>query len=62
MVNLNIRDTNTSSDPDGCANTNLINQVIQVATEPDFTGTEAADPVICYGESTTIDGVVNAVN
>jgi gliding motility-associated-like protein len=62
IVNLNIRDTNTSSDPDGCANTNLINQVIQVATEPDFTGTEAADPVICYGESTTIDGVVNAVD
>ncbi|RLJ59811.1 proprotein convertase P-domain-containing protein, partial [Lacinutrix venerupis] len=59
IVNLNITDTNTSPAPGtGCTNTNLINQVIQVGTEPDFTGTEAADTVLCYGESTTIDGVV----
>ncbi|MFP4847295.1 PKD domain-containing protein, partial [Winogradskyella sp. PE311] len=61
IVNLNIRDSNTSVDPEGCANTNLINQVVQVATEPDFTGTQAAETTICYGESTTIDGIVNAV-
>uniref|UniRef100_UPI0026339E10 PKD domain-containing protein n=1 Tax=uncultured Psychroserpens sp. TaxID=255436 RepID=UPI0026339E10 len=61
IVNLNIRDANTSIDPDGCANTNLINQVIQVATEPDFTGTAAADDLLCFGETTTIDGVVNPV-
>ncbi|MUU79453.1 PKD domain-containing protein, partial [Winogradskyella endarachnes] len=61
IVNLNITDTNTSVNPEGCSNTNLINQVVQVATEPDFTGTGAADTVLCYGESTTISGVVNAV-
>uniref|UniRef100_UPI00261262C1 PKD domain-containing protein n=1 Tax=uncultured Winogradskyella sp. TaxID=395353 RepID=UPI00261262C1 len=61
IVNLNIRDTNTSIDPDGCSNTNLINQVIQVATEPDFTGTAAAESTICFGESTTIEGIVNPV-
>ncbi|MFC0603952.1 T9SS type B sorting domain-containing protein [Winogradskyella pulchriflava] len=61
IVNLNIRDANTSQDPEGCTNNNLINQVIQVATEPDFTGTAAADPTICFGDSTTIEGVVNAV-
>ena len=57
IVNLNITDTN----PQGCSNTNLINQVIQVATEPDFTGTTAAEDPICFGESTTIDGVLAAV-
>ncbi|WP_460218351.1 T9SS type B sorting domain-containing protein [Psychroserpens sp. MEBiC05023] len=61
IVNLNIRDTNTGTDPLGCPNTNLINQVIQVATAPDFTGTQAADDTLCFGETTTIDGVVNAV-
>ncbi|WP_133085505.1 PKD domain-containing protein, partial [Winogradskyella aurantia] len=58
IVNLNIRDTNTSQDPLGCTNNNLINQVIQVATEPDFTGTRATSPVICFGESTDLTGVV----
>ncbi|WP_157514631.1 PKD domain-containing protein, partial [Mangrovimonas sp. TPBH4] len=61
LLNLNVRDGNTSVDPEGCANTNLINQVVQVAPAPDFTGTQAAESVLCFGESTTIDGVVNAV-
>jgi gliding motility-associated-like protein len=61
IVNLNIRDANTSIDPLGCPNTNLINQVIQVGTEPDFTGTVAAQDTICFGDSTTIDGVVTPV-
>ena len=61
IVNLNIRDTNTDSDPLGCVNTNLINQVIQVATEPDFTGTQAANANLCFGETTTIEGVVAPV-
>ncbi|MBR9915436.1 MAG: PKD domain-containing protein, partial [Algicola sp.] len=61
IVNLNIRDANTSSDPLGCPNTNLVNQVIQVGTAPDFTGTQAADDTLCFGETTTIDGVVNPV-
>ncbi|MFD2915955.1 PKD domain-containing protein, partial [Psychroserpens luteus] len=58
IVNLNTRDANTDSDPLGCANTNLINQVIQVATEPSFSGTGAANTDLCFGETTTIDGVV----
>ncbi|WP_458627457.1 PKD domain-containing protein [Winogradskyella sp. PC D3.3] len=61
IVNLNIRDANTSIDPLGCNNNNLINQVIQVATEPDFTGTEAANDTLCFGESTTITAEVEAV-
>ncbi|WP_430467643.1 T9SS type B sorting domain-containing protein [Winogradskyella ouciana] len=58
IVNLNINDANTSQDPEGCSNNNLINQVIQVATEPDFTGTAAAQSTLCFGETATIDGVV----
>ncbi|MCF1196074.1 PKD domain-containing protein, partial [Mangrovimonas futianensis] len=58
IVNLNITDSNTSVNPDGCQSTNLINQVVQVSTDPDFTGTEAADTELCFGESTTITGVV----
>ena len=61
IVNLNIRDANTDSDPLGCPNTNLINQVIQVATEIDFTGTQAADDTLCFGETTTIEGVATPV-
>ncbi|WP_114317117.1 PKD domain-containing protein, partial [Winogradskyella tangerina] len=61
IVNLNIRDTNTTQDPLGCTNNNLINQVVQVATEPDFTGTAAAENTICFGDSTTIEGVVSEV-
>lgn len=61
LVNLNITDTNTSVEPDGCKNTNLINQVIQVALPTDFTGTAAADSTICFGESTIINGVANVV-
>ena len=63
LVNLNITDTNTSVDPDGCKNTNLINQVIQVALPTDFTGTgnAAAASVLCFGDSTTITGVATVV-
>jgi len=59
FVNLNIRDTNTSSDPLGCSNTNAFNQIIQVADEPDFTGTEAVDSILCFGDTTVIEGIVN---
>ena len=63
LVNLNITDTNVSVDPDGCKNTNLINQVIQVALPTDFTGTgnAAAASALCFGESTTINGVATVV-
>ena len=61
LVNLNITDTNTSVEPEGCKNTNLINQVIQVALPTDLSETAAANSVICFGESTTINGVANVV-
>ncbi|MBT8272853.1 MAG: T9SS type B sorting domain-containing protein, partial [Bacteroidia bacterium] len=50
IVNLNITDTN----PQGCTNTNLINQVVQVATRPNFTGTGAQDDTLCFNNNTTI--------
>ncbi|MGJ8593939.1 MAG: T9SS type B sorting domain-containing protein [Aquaticitalea sp.] len=62
IVNLNINDTNTSpAYPDGCSNNNLINQVIQVGTEPDFSGTRAAQPTICFGDSVEIFGSATPV-
>ena len=39
-----------------------VTQILQVATEPDFTGTMAADTEICLGESTDLTGVVNPVD
>ncbi|UAB74495.1 T9SS type B sorting domain-containing protein [Mesoflavibacter sp. SCSIO 43206] len=61
IVNLNVTDTNTDPDPSGCSNTNLINQVIQVSTEPDFTGTAASASTACFGEQVTLTGVANQV-
>ncbi|MFK7749563.1 MAG: PKD domain-containing protein, partial [Kordia sp.] len=55
IVNLTVTDTNN------CTNNNSINQVVRVSTTPDFTGTEPADPIICFGDDTTIPGIVNAV-
>ncbi|AXG72301.1 microbial collagenase [Kordia sp. SMS9] len=52
IVNLTVTDTNS------CTNDNLINQVVRVSTTPDFTGTTPTEPFICFGESTTIPGVV----
>jgi len=62
IANLNIRDNNTTTYASGCPNTNLINQVIQVDTDPDFTGTAAAQSTICYGDTTTIEGVVTTTS
>ena len=61
LVNLNISDTNTSINPDGCKNTNLLNQVIQVALPTDFTGTSAVDSTLCFGDSLTINGVATSL-
>ena len=58
VVNLNIRDNNTSIFPDGCPSTNQINQIIQVATIPDFTGTESSSIDICLGNTVEFTGVV----
>ncbi|MCC1484435.1 T9SS type B sorting domain-containing protein [Winogradskyella sp. E313] len=59
LINLNIRDTNIANDPLGCPNTNLLNQVVQVSTDIDFTGTQALENEICFGDSVEIEGVFN---
>ncbi|WP_296382339.1 proprotein convertase P-domain-containing protein [Winogradskyella sp.] len=59
LVNLDIYDTNTGNTVQGCTNSNSINQVIRVSGVPNFTGTEAADNTLCFGETTTIEGIVN---
>ena len=61
VVNLEIRDANTGQDPLGCTNNNLINQLVQISTTPDFTGTEALDSDLCFGETTTISGIATPV-
>uniref|UniRef100_UPI00404A982C PKD domain-containing protein n=1 Tax=Gelidibacter sp. TaxID=2018083 RepID=UPI00404A982C len=53
VVNLTVTDTN----PLGCSSTNTIDQIVRVSSEVDFTGTQAADATLCFGESTTIVGV-----
>lgn len=59
LVNLDIHDTNMDNFMDGCSNGNSINQVIRVSGEPDFTDTQVADSTLCFGDTTTIEGVVN---
>jgi subtilisin-like proprotein convertase family protein len=59
LIDLNITDTNTGNFMNGCPDSNTINQVIRVSGEPDFTGTQANDYTLCFGESTTIEGVVS---
>ena len=59
VANLNVWDTNTSIFPEGCKNTNLINQIIKVSTTPDFSETTAALDPICFGDTTTIKAIVN---
>lgn len=45
-------------DTTGCRDRQLVDVTILVSTTPDFTGTLAADTSICFGESTTITGMV----
>ncbi|MBC2846690.1 PKD domain-containing protein, partial [Winogradskyella flava] len=61
LVNLVVRDDNFSDDPNGCPSNNSIDQIVQVATEPDFSASQAANAVLCYGESTTITGAATPV-
>ena len=56
-VNLVITDAN----PQGCNSTNKETIFIYVSSTPDFTGTQAANDILCLGESTTIEGVVTPV-
>jgi len=64
LVNLIVYDTNTDKNPEGCTNKNRFNQVIQVANDPDFSGTKADKVSLCFGEgeTITIEGVVNTVD
>ena len=47
----------TDDNPEGCNNLNSISQIVRVSPEIDFTGTQAAQSSICYGETITIEGV-----
>jgi gliding motility-associated-like protein len=50
-----------ATDPTGCRDRSIgesSDVLIQVSTTPDFTGTQAADTSICFGESTDITGMV----
>ncbi|MGB0186030.1 MAG: T9SS type B sorting domain-containing protein, partial [Flavobacteriaceae bacterium] len=58
VANLNIWDTNTTILPEGCKNTNLINQIILVSTTPDFTATVPDQDPLCFGATTSIAPVV----
>jgi hypothetical protein len=60
LVNLEIRDTNTSYYAEGCPSTNMINQLVRVSAIPDFSGTGATNDVICFGESTNIEGIATS--
>lgn len=48
------------TDSNDCTDRDEIDLVVQVSTDPDFTGTMADDTVLCFGESTTLRGVVTA--
>lgn len=60
-VQLSIGDNNFDEDnPEGCFNNNLIDHLILVSTEPDWTGS-SVDATICSGQLFPLDGVVNGV-
>lgn len=48
----------TVTDATGCFDRELIDLTIQVSTDPDFTGTRAQNNTICFGDTTTLTGVV----
>jgi gliding motility-associated-like protein len=47
----------SDDNPIGCTNINSISQVVRVSPEIDFTGTQATNSTLCFGETTTIDGM-----
>ena len=60
-VQLDIADNNvTEDDPDGCSNNNLIDHLVLVSTDPDWTGT-SVDATICSGQLFDLEGVVQGV-
>ena len=57
-VQLFIADDNiTEDDPDGCANNNLVDHLVLVSTEPDWSGT-SLDATVCSGQLFPLDGAV----
>ncbi len=46
------------TDANGCSDRELVDLIVQVSSDPDFTGTSAAESQICFGESTTLTGAV----
>lgn len=60
-VQLYLADNNiTEEEPDGCSNNNLVDHLILVSTEPDFTGT-TLDATICEGQFFELGGNVSGV-
>lgn len=60
-VQLDIADNNiTEDDPDGCSNNNLVDHLVLVSTDPDWTGT-SLDATICAGQLFDLEGVVQGV-
>lgn len=60
LVSLEIRDTNTDENPLGCMSTNAVHQIVRVSNIPDFAGTQADNDILCFGESTNIEGVATS--
>ena len=57
-VQLFIADDNiTDDDPDGCSNNNLVDHLVLVSTEPDWSGT-SLDATVCSGQLFPLDGAV----
>lgn len=52
--------TLTDNSEDGCTNNNLVDVVVMVATDPDFTGT-SPDVEICLGQEVDLNGAVEGV-
>ena len=60
-VQLSIADNNiTEDEPNGCENTNLIDHLVLISTEPDWSGT-TADVTLCEGQQFQLEGVVQGV-
>ena len=60
-VQLSIADNNiTEDDPEGCQNNNLVDHLVLVSTEPDWTGI-SGDATICSGQIYPLTGAVTGV-
>ncbi|MGB3590854.1 MAG: gliding motility-associated C-terminal domain-containing protein [Nonlabens sp.] len=48
-------------DPSGCRDRTLEDVKILVSTTPDFTGTQASDSTVCFGDTVTLTGMAESV-